>query len=988
MHSISRLSFILVACFLIGLVSSENASAQRQNQEPEMTTLVKPTSAEARRAAFAQRQRLFENSLLSAVPVDNIGPTIMSGRVVDIDARPSDPSHFVVAYASGGLWITRNNGQSFDPLFDHEGVMTIGDVAVDWETGTIWVGTGENNSSRSSYSGDGVYKSSDWGKTWNHMGLDGTHRTGRIVLHPANAETVWVASLGALYSANTNRGVYKSTDGGKNWKKTLYVNDRTGAVDLVLDPNNPDVLYAAMWERDRRAWNFVESGPGSGLYKSTDGGSSWTKMNGGNSGFPDGAGVGRIGITVFPGNSNVIYASLDNQDRAEQKEGDEKEEGLTRDALRLMTSQSFLALSKDDVKDYLEREGFPKQYSADVVMDMVKKGTIQPAALVDFVDDANAQLFDTPVIGLEVYRSDDAGVTWTRTHEDNLDGVYSSYGYYFGEIRVSPQDEKQVYAMGVPIIRSDDAGQTWKSIGAGHVHSDHQALWMNPNREGHIINGNDGGLNMSYDAGETWSKLNIPAVGQFYYITTDNAESYRVYGGLQDNGVWAGPHTYQASYDWFDGGDYPYDRLGGGDGMQVQVDTRTNELVYLGSQFGFYSRLDRETGKRASIRPRHELGEKPLRFNWQTPILLSSHNQDIFYYAANRLYRSMNKGDDLIAISPDLTHGGQPGDVPYGTLSAIDESKLKFGLIYAGSDDGMIHVTRDGGVSWKRIDQNLPQNLWVSRVQASSHSETRVYASLNGYRSDHFDSYVYRSDDFGATWTQIGTNLPAEPVNVVLEDPSNPDLIFVGTDHAVYASLDRGKTFMGLAKDMPFVAVHDLKIQARDKHLLIGTHGRSIYLADISVLQQLSSDMLAREINIFDVADVPFSSSWGEKRSSLSSVTEPEVTLTVYAAKAGNASFVVENKENGTLATFERTLSAGLNYVTYDLTLSEAGIGNLEKAPKAAGNGKTYLPAGEYSINASKSGAESAQKLKLVERGGRRFGEPEAAPGVQYEIKK
>ena len=247
MHSISRLSFILVACFLIGLVSSENASAQRQNQEPEMTTLVKPTSAEARRAAFAQRQRLFENSLLSAVPVDNIGPTIMSGRVVDIDARPSDPSHFVVAYASGGLWITRNNGQSFDPLFDHEGVITIGDVAVDWETGTIWVGTGENNSSRSSYYGDGVYKSSDWGKTWNRMGLDGTHRTGRIVLHPANAETVWVASLGALYSANTNRVVYKSTDGGKNWKKTLYVNDRTGAVDLVLDPNNPDVLYAAMW---------------------------------------------------------------------------------------------------------------------------------------------------------------------------------------------------------------------------------------------------------------------------------------------------------------------------------------------------------------------------------------------------------------------------------------------------------------------------------------------------------------------------------------------------------------------------------------------------------------------------------------------------------------------------------------------------------------------------------------------------------------------
>jgi len=653
-----------------------------------------------------------------------------------------------------------------------------------------------------------------------------------------------------------------------------------------------------------------------------------------------------------------------------------------------MSSQDFLALEADQIEGYLEREGFPERYDLEAVRSMVSNGDIQPVALVEFVDDANAQLFNTPIIGLEVYRSDDAGATWSRTHEENLDGVYNTYGYYFGEIRVAPDNSDQVYAMGVPIIRSDDAGKTWKSIGAEHVHSDHQALWMNPSRAGHIINGNDGGLNMSYDAGETWSKLNIPPVGQFYFIATDNAENYSVYGGLQDNGVWAGPHTYRASYRWFDNGNYPYTRLGGGDGMQVQVDTRTNELVYFGSQFGFYTRLDTQTGERMSIRPRHELGEKPLRFNWQTPILLSPHNQDIFYYAANRLYRSMNKGKDLKAISPDLTHGGQPGDVPYGTLSSIDESKLRFGLIYAGSDDGMIHVTKDGGVSWTRIDEKLPQNLWVSRVQASAHNEATVYASLNGYRSDHFDAYVYRSDDYGSTWKRIGTDLPAEPVNVVLEDPSNKHIIYVGTDHGVYVSLDGGSMFMGLAADMPNAPVHDLKIQEREKHLLVGTHGRSIYLADISILQQLDADLLSRNVALFELADVPFNASWGSKRSAYSAVSEPETSWTLYAAKAGSVTLSIEDMEAHTLRTFEVALEAGLNYVSYDLALDEAGLAVMDEKPEPADNGKTYLSAGEYTVRARINGSESTRTFKLTERSGRRFGEPAAAPGVLYEIKK
>ncbi len=978
----SRFSSILVIAVLL---TAGDSLAQRANQDPVMDNLHEPTSAEARRAALEQRQALFADSPLALMPAANIGPAIMSGRVADIDAHSADPSHFMVAYASGGLWVTWNNGQSFDPLFDHEAVMTIGDIAVDWDSGTIWVGTGENNSSRSSYSGDGVYKSTDWGNTWSHKGLSGTHRTGRILLHPDDPNTVWVASVGALYSTNEDRGVFKSTDGGDTWTKTLYENERSGAIDLVMDPGNADILYAATWERERRAWNFVEGGVGSGIYKSTDGGETWARIDG--NGFPTGPGIGRIGLAVYPGNSNIIYASVDNQNRRAGEE-EEESEGLSRDDLREMTSRDFLRLGDEEIKDYLERERFPQRYSAEVVREMVENGELEPVALVEFVDDANAQLFNTPVIGLEVYRSDDAGATWNKTHDDYLDGVYNSYGYYFGEIRVSPQDENQIYAMGVPIIRSDDGGANWTSISASHVHSDHQALWMNPNRAGHIINGNDGGLNMSYDAGETWSKVNIPPVGQFYYIQVDNAESYRVYGGLQDNGTWMGPSTYQASYNWFANGDYPYDRLGGGDGMQVQVDTRTNDVVYYGSQFGFYSRFDRATGERMSIRPRHELGEKPLRFNWQTPILLSRHNQDIFYYGANRLYRSMDRGADLQAISPDLTHGGQPGDVPYGTLAAIDESPLTFGLIYTGSDDGMIHVTRDGGVTWTRIDEGLPQNLWVSRVVASSHVESRVYATLNGYRWDHFDSYVYRSEDFGQTWTRIGEDLPAEPVNVIVEDPTNADLLFVGTDHAAYASLDGGESFVGVAVDMANAPVHDLKIQAREKHLLVGTHGRSIYRIDISDIQNLDAELMSSAVHVFGARNLNYNPGWGTRRTAYSAYSEPSTTIRVWSSRGGSSSVNIEDEDGNLMTAYEVDLAVGMNFVEYDLNLSDDGATHFEDEIEVKANGIRYLPAGTYTVRVQSRGGESTTELRLMTRGGQGGRIPSPSPDSAYESRK
>lgn len=973
---------VLLLAFLLVLP----AQAQRQNLTPVMDNDVEASTPEARENAYATRVSLFSQSPLKNVPVTNIGPTIMSGRVTDIDANPSDPSHFLVAYASGGLWITHNNGQSFEPLFDFNGTMTIGDIHADWETGVLWVGTGENNSSRSSYAGDGVYRSTDWGKSWQHMGLTDSQRTGRILVHPNDPDVVWVAALGALYSPNEERGVFRSIDGGQTWEKNLYVNDQTGAVDLVMDPSDPNTLYAAMWERDRRAWNFVESGEGSGIWKTTDGGQSWVPIHG--NGFPTGAGVGRIGLDVYPGNPDIIYAALDSQFRKTASVDEEEEaEGLTRADLADMSSRDFLRLDDEAIEGYLERERFPRRYDLATVRAMVESGEIEPSALVEFVDDANNQLFDTDVIGLEVYRSDDGGATWRKTHDEYLDGVYNTYGYYFGEVRVAPDNPDQVYTMGVPMLRSDDGGSTWKSIGGPHVHADHQAMWLNPNRPGHVINGNDGGLNMTYDAGETWNKLNIPSVGQFYYVQVDMAEPYNVYGGLQDNGTWMGPSTYRASARWTSEGNYPYDRLGGGDGMQVQVDTRTNMVVYTGSQFGFYSRTDRSTGERISIRPRHELGEKPLRFNWQTPILLSPHNQDIFYYGANRLYRSMNRGEDLQAISPDLTGGGRPGDVPYGTLTSISESSLRFGLIYVGSDDGYIHVTRDGGVNWTRIDGALPDDLWVSRVVASSHVEGRVYATLNGYRWDHFDAYVYVSEDYGQTWSRIGEDLPAEPVNVIVEHHDNADLLFVGTDHAVYASLDRGQTFHGFAEDLPASPVHDLKIQTRENDLVIGTHGRSIWRADIDAVSALDSDLTGQTVHVFDRGSSGWSPSWGEKSRAYTSVFEPETSFTVWAATAGSATVTIANGDGDTLQSFEAMLEIGLNRIVYDYTVSEDGAAAFDDTPEVAGNGMVYLMPGEYTVRVEMAGASSESTFELrAPRGW--TGEPAPAPDPVWGVKK
>ncbi len=950
------------------------------------TNPVPPTPANERLNGYRQRLKLKQTSLVKNVPFRNIGPSVQSGRVVDIEGNPNNPLEFYVAYASGGLWHTATNGIDFTPLFDRQPVMTVGDIAVDWNNrGTIWVGSGESNSSRSSYSGTGVFRSDDGGKTWQHKGLAESHHIGRIVLHPDNPETLWVAAVGHLYSPNEERGVYKSTDGGNSWRRVLYVNQNTGAIDLIIDPTNPDVLYAAMWERTRRAWDFKEAGAGSGIYKSEDGGESWRLLTTEDSGFPAGDYVGRIGLTVYPRNPQILYAFLDNQKHRKKKK--EEELSVTKDLLRTISIKDFLKLDPEELNAFLDRYNFPMEYNADTLFQLVRKGKIKPVTLVEYLEDANAELFETPVIGAQVFRSDDGGKTWNKTHEGYLDKVVYSFGYYFGNIRVSPADEQEIYLLGVPVLFSKDGGKHFTSLNQENVHVDHHALWIDPSDPDHLILGNDGGINISFDNGRTWYKANHPPVGQFYTVAVDMAKPYNVYGGMQDNGVWTGPSVNVESRSWHQTGHYAFKSILGGDGMQIAIDTRDNKTVYTGYQFGNYFRTNPDSGKSEKITPKHNLGERPLRFNWQTPIHLSVHNRDILYIGAQKVYRSMDRGNHWKAISDDLTGGGKKGDVPYGTLTTIHESPLKFGLIYAGSDDGLVHVTKDGGATWQRISDSLPQNYWVSRVQASTHKESRVFVALNGYRWDNFEALIYRSEDYGKTWRQIGKNLPPEPVNVIKEDPVNKHILYAGTDHGVYVSLNDGKTFMAFDRGLSDAPVHDLVVHPREHDLVIGTHGRSVYIANMNEVEQLTPEILSKKLYLFPLKNHKERPAAGKRNYAWKFSQGDSLKIPVYCKTPGRAKITITGKDNFSLAETELACDEGLNYGFYDFSLDlkllkryvKKVLKDKEKAKKLKlrENGKIYLPPGEYAVTVEFKGERMKRNFKI-----------EALPKKQRKIKK
>jgi photosystem II stability/assembly factor-like uncharacterized protein len=905
------------------------------------------------------------NSLVQNIAFNSVGPTIMSGRVVDVEVNPDNPIEFYVGYASGGVWYSNNNGMSFTPIMDNSATQNVGEIAVDWKSGTIWVGTGEHNSSRSSYAGIGILKSTDKGKTWQNMGLKDSHHIGKIEINPTNPNEVVVGVTGHLYSKNMERGVFKTTDGGKTWNQTLFIDQETGIVDIAVSPKNFNIQYTSAWKKDRKAWNFLGNGTTSGIYKSEDGGSTWKLISTTESGFPTGEGVGRIGLATFDG--AIVYAVLDNQSKRQKK----IQTKTTMPEMFSAPGEVFMNIPNSEINAYLKKQGLSEKYRAENIKNWIQNGNMEPAEAKKIMQDANTALFETEVIGAEVYKSIDGGKTWKKTHSDYIDDFYYSYGYYFGRIAVDLSNSDKLYVSGVPIIKSEDGGKTFVSINRENVHADHHIVWVNPKKAGHLINGNDGGLNISYDDGANWTKCNPHGVSQFYHVNVDYQKPYNIYGGMQDNGVWVGPNNYEYSAEWHQEGKYPYENILGGDGMQTQIDSRNPSIVFTGFQFGNYYRIDRSNESRKYISPKAKKEEKPLRFNWQTPILLSSHNQDILYLGSHFLHRSFNQGDTWSVISPDLTQGGKDGNVPYGTISTLSESPFQFGLLYAGSDDGLVHVTKDGGSSWQKISDSFPKDLWVSRVVASQHQKERVFVTLNGYRSDDFTPYIYVSEDYGQTWKSIATNIPTAAVNVIIEDSMNSSILYIGTDNGLYISFNRGENWQPFMKGLPPVAVHDLVIQTEAHDLIVGTHGRSIYKVNLKSVQQLNEETINSALKIFAVETVLFSSNWGSSWSKWFKPNEPILVVDYYAKNQGEVLAQVLNEIGIVVFEEKQMATSGINQWTYMVEISKSGAEKWLKKDKKlilkeAKNGKTYLIPGKYQIKMTQDNFSQTIPLNIT----------------------
>ena len=830
-----------------------------------------PTTAAERLASFAKRTTMERSSLVRNLGVRNIGPIETGGRIVDIEVPdPRDPSTFLVAYASNGVWKTTNNGSSFAPIFDAEATMMIGDVAFDpQDPKVMWVGTGEAHASRSTCSGVGIYKSVDGGVRWTHLGLGDTHRIARIIVSPADSNVVLVAAQGPLWSRSADRGVYRSADGGRTWQKTLFVDEVTGATDVRFHPADPRIVYAATWTRERREWSFTKAGRGSGVWRSLDGGVTWTRLAGG---FPSGDTVGRIGLGVSPAAPDGMYAVVDNQ----------------------------------AVKPPADQE--------------------QPAR-------RGSQTPPREIVGAQVFRSEDRGSTWSLRNESHLDGVFSTYGHYFADIAVSPMDPQTVYLLGVPLVKSIDGGRTWRGIGDRVVHDDHHALWIDPLHPDHLLDGNDGGLNVSWDGGVTWERIaRVPAT-QFYFVAVDMARPYSVYGGTQDNGVWFAPSDKPAQAN-------TWTSIGDDDGMYVQVDTRTNERYIQGAQFGEYHGVDRTTGETWEVHPVAPEGSEPDRFGFESPILMSPHNPEIVYAASQRLYRSLDQGRTFRPISPDLTtNRTTSGDTPYSTVVTVSESPMAFGLLYVGTDDGKAWVTRDGGSTWTDVSRGLVDGRYVSRIVASQHRDGVVYASQTGLRWDEWKAYLFRSEDFGHTWKSISARMADEPVNVIREDPTRPEILYAGTDLGVWVSLDTGATWHPLGGGLPHVAVHDLVVHPRDRELVIGTHGRSVFIADVRPVEGLLDEtrgdgggvgrVIDTALHMFGVDDVNPDPSWTwasqAEASQWSRRAVPrEVALTFFTRVTGAVTLRIEDAGGNVVRVLEREATAGLNTVVWDCTLDRA----------------------------------------------------------------
>ena len=749
---------------------------------------------------------------LNGLTFRNIGPATMSGRIVDLAVVESDTYTFYAATATGGVWKTTDNGVTFKPVFEKANTHSVGDIAVHQANPNIlWVGTGERANRQSSSWGDGIYVSHDAGESWKHVGLEDSHHIGRIVLHPTDTNVAYVAAMGHLWGPNEERGLYKTSDGGESWERLIYVDENTGVVDVAMDPNDPNIMYASTYQRRRRPYGFHGGGPGSGLHKSTDGGKTWKELR---NGLPEGD-YGRIGISIYRSNPDVVFASVE--------------------------------------------QGF--QYNASTAYNERRAG---------------------------LYRSKDKGESWEFMSDWNPRPMYAS------QPLVDPSDESRIYMMN-QYSYSSDSGRTFTAPRQS-LHGDDRILWVNPTDSRHVIKGDDGGIGISYDRGLRWLFVSNLPLSQYYRVSTDNAKPYNVYGGLQDNGSWVGPsETYRSggiiNADW--------KRLGGGDGFLNLVDRNDPNVVYTESQYLGLSRYNMETGQRQSIRPgdpkgrigarrnwdawgpgvpEPELGNAMAPGNWDGPFFLSHHDPNTIYAGTNVLWKSADNGETWESLG-DLTTKvnrrelmimGQRADtstaslddgIPYyPTLTAVAEDLFTQGMLYAGTDDGLLQVSWDDGQTWNDVtDQlaGLPKETWINTFEPSTHVAGTAYVAINNYRNNDFNNYIYKTTDYGKSWTSVEGDLPANRVARTLrEDPRNPNVLYLGTEIGLFYSNNGGNNWVELKSNMPTLPFNDLVIQARDNDLVLGTHGRGVWILDnINALQEMTPDVLSKQAALFSIGD-------------------------------------------------------------------------------------------------------------------------------------
>ncbi|MGE0453985.1 MAG: glycosyl hydrolase [Vicinamibacteria bacterium] len=717
-------------------------------------------AADKKPAAVEEKKSAWSADTWSGLELRSIGPALTSGRISDLAVDPTKPSRWYVAVASGGVWKTENAGATWAPLFDKEGSFSIGCITIDPQNPyVVWVGTGENNGQRSVAYGDGVYRSEDGGKSWTNMGLKASEHIGKILVHPKDSNTVFVAAQGPLWSAGGDRGLYKTTDGGKSWKAVLKISENTGVTDVVMDPRNPDVMLAASHQRRRHVFTMISGGPESALYKSTDGGESWRKLK---TGLPKDD-IGRVGLAISPADPDVVYAIME----APGKSG-----------------------------------GF--------------------------------------------YRSADRGETWKKQ------GDYQTSGNYYSEILADPVERDRVYSMDVFLQVTNDAGKTFGNLGEKSKHVDNHAMWIDPKDNDHYLVGCDGGLYESHDRGANWKFFGNLPVTQFYRVSADESfPVYDVYGGTQDNYSLAGPSRTLnvhgiANQDWY--------VTWGGDGFHSLVDPREPDIVYATLQYGVLSRFDRKTGESLLIQPQEGKGEEALRWNWDSPLVVSPHKLGRIYFAANRVFRSDDRGASWTPVSGDLTRRTDRNQLkvmgkiwgpdavargastsPYGNIVSLAESPLQEGLLYAGTDDGLVQVSEDGGANWRRVESfpGVPAQTYVSELYASTHDANVVYAGFNNHKNGDFKPYLLRSGDRGRSWTGIAGDLPANgSVWTLVEDAKDEDLVFCGTEFGLFFSKDGGRKWVRLKGGMPTIAVRDLHFQKSQGDLVVGSFGRGIYILD------------------------------------------------------------------------------------------------------------------------------------------------------------